>query len=344
MRRDMADATAEGAPNFLFLDVPSADAAAFAAFLNETAPGSTFEALPMLRGRVTAVDGVPASEIDPSPEIAWVLRGDRGLTYASEPGTNTRLVAGEWWPADYAGPPLLSLDTEVADGLGLAIGDTVTLNVLGREITTTIANLREIEWQSFGINFFFVLSPEPLRAAPHVNVVSLTLPGTPSTAEELALLAEIGAAYPAVTAMRVKETVERVNDLIRQISWAILGASSITILTAILVLAGALAAGHHRRLYDAVILKTLGATRRSLLATFAAEYLLLGLATAVFGLAAGALVAWYVVVNIMETPFSFLPLVALAAVAAAVLLTLVLGLAGTWRVLGQKAAPVLRSN
>jgi putative ABC transport system permease protein len=168
--------------------------------------------------------------------------------------------------------------------------------------------------------------------------------GSPTTADELALLNKVGAAYPAVTGMRVKEAVERVNDLIRQISWAVLGASGVTILTAILVLAGALAAGHHRRLYDAVILKTLGATRRSLLASFTAEYLLLGLTTALFGLGAGGLVAWYVVVNIMETEFSFLAPVALAATAAAVFLTLVLGLAGTWRVLGQKAAPVLRSN
>ena len=344
IRRDMAGATAEGAPSFLFLDVPSAQADAFASVLREAAPGSTLTDLPMLRGRVTAVDGVPAAEIEPKPEIAWVLRGDRGLTYASAPPANASLLGGEWWPADYAGPPLLSLDLEVAEGFGLTIGDTLTFNVLGREITATVVNLREIEWQSFAINFFFVLSPEPLRAAPHVDVVSLTMAGSPTTADELALLNKVGAAYPAVTGMRVKEAVERVNDLIRQISWAVLGASSVTILTAILVLAGALAAGHHRRLYDAVILKTLGATRRSLLASFTAEYLLLGLTTALFGLGAGGLVAWYVVVNIMETDFSFLAPVALAATAAAVFLTLVLGLAGTWRVLGQKAAPVLRSN
>ncbi len=344
MRRDMDGATAEGAPNFLFLDVPSADATAFAAFLRETAPGSTLESLPMLRGRVTALRGVPTARIAPPPDLAWVLRGDRGLTFAAEKAAGVTLTAGEWWPADYAGPPLVSIDAEIAEGFGLALGDPLTLNVLGREITATIANFREVEWRAFGINFFFVLSPEPLRAAPHVEVVSLNMPGAPTTADELALLNRVGEAWPAVTGMRIKEAVEHVNDLVRQISWAILGASSVTILTAILVLAGALAAGHHRRLYDAVILKTLGATRRRLLAAFAAEYLLLGLATGIFGLAAGALVAWYVVVNIMETEFSFLPLVAFAATAGAVLLTLVLGLLGTFRVLGQKAAPVLRSN
>lgn len=344
MRADMAGATAEGAPNFLFLDVPSADAPAFAAFLAATSPGSVIEDVPMLRGRVTALDGLRAADITPPPDLAWVLRGDRGLTFASAKPDDVTLAAGEWWPADYAGPPLLSLDAEIAEGFGLAIGDPVTLNVLGREITATIANFRTVEWRAFGINFFFVLSPEPLRAAPHVEVVSLTMPGAPTTADELALLNRVGDAYPAVTGMRIKEAVEHVNDLVRQISWAILGASSVTILTAILVLAGALAAGHHRRLYDAVVLKTLGATRGRLLAAFAAEYLLLGLLTGLFGLAAGALVAWYVVVNIMETAFAFLPLVALASTAGAVLLSLVLGLLGTFRVLGQKAAPVLRSN
>jgi putative ABC transport system permease protein len=124
---------------------------------------------------------------------------------------------------------------------------------------------------------------------------------------------------------------------------AIRGASAITLIAAALVLGGALAAGHRFRVYDAVILKTLGATRRRLLVAYTIEYLLIGAATAIFGVISGSLAAWLIVAQLMHLGFVWLAWPAISSVLAAVAVTVVLGLAGTYAALGQKPAPVLRN-
>ncbi len=154
---------------------------------------------------------------------------------------------------------------------------------------------------------------------------------------------DAGAQFPSVTAIRVREALDRISSILDQLMLAIRVASSIALAASVLVLAGALAAGHRQRLYDAVILKTLGATRGQLLKAFGLEYGLLGLATAVFAVLAGSIAAWGVVAGVMGQPFAVFPMTALAAAFVAVALTIGLGLAGTWRLLGQKAAPVLRN-
>jgi putative ABC transport system permease protein len=255
----------------------------------------------------------------------------------------SKVVAGDWWPADYDGPPLVSLDSDVAKGLGIGVGDTIVVNVLGRDVSAKVANLREVEWQSLALDFVLVYSPDTFKGAPQTHLATLTLPSGGTTEREAELLKAASAAYPAVTALRVKEAIDRVDNLLGEIVWAILAASSITLGTAVLVLAGALAAAQHRRLYDAVVLKTLGATRRRLIGVFGLEYLLLGLATAVFGVLAGSLAAWFVLTQMMQSSFVLLPGVALGTAAFSVAVTVGFGLAGTWRVLGAKAAPVLRN-
>jgi putative ABC transport system permease protein len=142
--------------------------------------------------------------------------------------------------------------------------------------------------------------------------------------------------------VRVKDALDVVNELVGQLATAIRAAAAVALIASILVLAGALAAGNRARVHDAVVLKTLGATRSTLMRAFSYEYLMLGLATAVFALLAGGVAAWFVVSRIMTLPSSFLPDVAVMTVATALVLTVGIGLAGTWRILGQKAAPVLR--
>ena len=297
----------------------------------------------MLRGRLTAIAGVPADKVAAEPNARWVLEGDRGITFAAEAPPQSTVSDGTWWAKDYDGPPLVSFEADVARGLHLKRGDTVTVNVLGREIAATIANFRTVEWQSLSINFVMVFSPNTFRGAPFANLATLTFPDGGTLDEELSLLRKVSEAFPAVTAIRVKEALETANGIVERISWAVRGASAITLAASVLVLGGAFAAGRRRRIHDAVILKTLGATRARLVAAFSLEFLLIGLATAVFGLAAGALAAWFVLANVMEIGFVFLPGPALAAAAIALALTLGFGLLGTWRALGQKAAPVLRN-
>ena len=215
---------------------------------------------PMLRGRVVAVKGVPADKVNASPESNWALRGDRGLTYAETLPEGSKLVEGEWWPADYDGPPLVSLVDEIANGIGVKIGDEITVNVLGREITAKVANLRQVNWRSFGINFVMVFSPNTLKGAPHSHIVTVEMNG----GDEAQLLNRMARAYPSVTAVRVKDAIDMVSGLLGQMLVAIRGANVLTLLTGVLVLAGALAAGLSERLYEAVVLKTYGASKRQL--------------------------------------------------------------------------------
>jgi putative ABC transport system permease protein len=342
LRQQFTAALPAKAPAFYFLDIPSNDSARFDAFVQKLAPDAKLEEVPMLRGRIVSANGIAADDLKPKPDAAWVLQSDRGLSYTEDVPAGSRVVAGEWWGKDYDGPPVVSLEQRIADGLGLKIGDPMVINVLGRNITAKISNLRKVDWESLGINFVLVFPPSVFRGAPHTRMATLTYPNGSTTAQEGAIIKASAEAFPAITAVRVKDALETIGALIGNLVLGIRAASGVTLLAAALVLGGALAAGHRHRVYDAVILKTLGATRQRLLTAYVIEYLLIGGATAVFGVLAGSLAAWLIVTELMNLSFTWLPLPALAATLAAMVVTVVLGLLGTFRALGQKPAPVLR--
>jgi putative ABC transport system permease protein len=331
------------APSFYFLDIPSGEAQRFDTFLRAQAPAAKLEEVPMLRGRIISARGVPAEKLKPSDDAAWVLRSDRGITYSDEVPKGSRLVEGRWWPPAYDGPPLVSFEKRIADGLGLKLGDMVTVNVLGRNITARIANLRQVNWHSLSINFVMVFSSDAFRGAPHTRLATLTYPNGGTPAQEGALVGAVAGAFPMVTVLRVKEALEAIGSIVANLVLAIDGASAVTLLAAALVLGGALAAGHRHRVYDAVILKTLGATRARLIGAYAIEYLLLGAATTLFGAISGSFAAWLIVSDLMHLRFAWQPWPALAAALGAVAVTVALGLIGTFSALGQKPASVLRN-
>ena len=343
LRRQLTSDLPEQAPSFFFVDVQTSEIDQFQKLVTTAAPDADFVRVPMLRGRITKMKGISAANYDAPPEASWVLRGDRGITYDAKLPSNSELVTGKWWPENYQGKPQVSFAAELAQNLDLKVGDTVTVNVLGREITAEIANTRTVEWQSLSINFVMVFSPNTFAGAPHPHLATLTFPDGGSRDEEMAILREVTKAHPTVTAIRVKDALTMVNDLVGKLALAIRAAASITLIASILVLAGALASGHRHRIYDAVILKTLGATRKRLIAAFGLEYLLIGLATAVFGVIAGSIAAWAVLTGVMNMRFSFIAETAALSAFGALVVTLAFGLYGTWRVLGEKPAPVLRN-
>jgi putative ABC transport system permease protein len=343
LRSQISGNLPERAPNFFFVDIQNDVIRDFSKLVEERAgPEGKLQAVPMLRGRIVELNGRDVASMELPPEGAWVLRGDRGITYADSLPENSTLTEGEWWSPDYAGEPLVSFSAEEAGEIGLKIGDTVTINVLGRNITARIANLRQVQWESLAINFVMVFSPNTFAGAPHAWLATLTLPGADG-AKEATILREVTRAFPAVTTVRVKDAIDLVNRLIGQLATAIRAAAAVALIASVLVLGGALAAGNRARVHDAVVLKMLGATRRTLIGAFSIEYFILGAATAVFALLAGGVAAWFVVSQIMSLPWQILPGVAAGTLAAALVLTVGFGLAGTWRVLGQKAAPVLRN-
>ena len=343
LHREFAAALPEQAPSFFFLDIPAAAADRFDAFVHQQSPGSTLERAPMLRGRIVAANGVKAEDLKPADQSRWVLQGDRGITYANAAPAGSRIVAGQWWSADYSGEPLVSLESRTAKDFDLKIGDTITVNVLGRNITARIANLRAVDWENLGINFVLVFSPGAFNGAPHTDIATLTFADGGGIPEETALIKALADTFPTVTALRVKDALDAVDAVVTKLVLALRGASAITLVAAVLVLGGALAASQRFRIYDAVVLKTLGATRARLTAAYALEYLLIGLATVIFAVAAGSFAADLVVTRVMEFPFIWVAGAAIGAALAALFITVALGLAGTLRALGRKPAEVLRN-
>jgi putative ABC transport system permease protein len=330
----------EQAPSFFFIDIQPDQVAEFDKLVAAT-PGVTQVArVASLRGRITQLNGVPVEKAVVAPEAQWTIQSERGLTYAATPPRGSRIVAGEWWPADYHGPPLVSMDAEIARGMALKLGDTITVNVLGRDVTATIANLREIDWTSLGINFVLVFSPGMLEAAPQTHIATARTP----PGEEAALERAVTDRFPNVSAIAVKDALAALSEIVAAIGTALRATAAITLAAGTLVLAGAVAAGQRRRVYEAVVLKVLGATRSDVTRAFLIEYGILGLTTAAIAAALGTLAAYLVLTRVMHQDWVFMPgaLVSTAVIATA--LTLGIGYAGTWKALGAKAAPFLRNE
>jgi putative ABC transport system permease protein len=327
------------APAFFFIDIQPDQLAGFAELVRAT-PGAHFDQVPMMRARITRLNGVPVEEAAVAPEAQWALRSDRGLTYAESLPSGSRLAAGEWWPPDYRGPPLVSFDAALAQGMGLKVGDTLSVNLLGRDITAVIANLRAIEWERLGINFAMVFAPGTLEEAPQTHLAAAYLP----KAEEEGLARAVTERFPNISAIHVREALAAVDRIIGMIGNAVRLTALVTVAAGTLVLGGAVAAGHHRRVYDAVVLKVLGATRGAIARVFLIEHGLVGALAAVFAGALGTLAAYFLVTRLMKIGWVFLPVPLLWTVALATLLTMVLGFAGTWRAIGAAPAPYLRNE
>ncbi len=330
---------AEHAPADFFIDIQPDQLAGFEEIVHAV-PGASFDQVPMLRGRITQLNGTPVEAAKVAPEAQWALRSDRGLTYAAMLPEGSRLASGAWWPADYHGPPLVSFDAELARGMGLALGDTLTVNLLGRDITARIASLRQIDWARLGISFAIVFAPGTLEAAPQTHLAAVYV----TRAEEEALVRRVTERFPNVSAIPVREALAAVARVVATIGTAIRLVALVTLAAGILVLGGAVAAGHRRRVYDAVVLKVLGATRGALAVAFLIEHGLVGLLTALVAAALGTLAAYALVTGPLKSEWVFLPAPLLAIAGGAVLLTLALGFAGTWRALGAKPAAYLRNE
>ena len=341
LSRQINETIPEEAPGFYFIDIQPRQVAEFNALLGEFPGVTDVQTVPMLRGRLMKLNGTSVKTIKPPPELAWILRGDRGLTWSRRPPVHgSRMVAGEWWPTDYKGPPLVSFDARAAAGFGLEVGDTLTVNVLGREVTARIANLREIDWTTLSINFVMIFSPGLLEGAPQANIA--TAKTDPTT--ELTLERTVTDRFPNVSAIRVKEIMEGIADILDRLGTAVRAIAAIAVLAGALVLAGAIAATHRRRVHDAVLLKVLGATRRDILATYLVEFGLLGVVTSVVAAIIGSVAAWAVIEFVMRASWTFIPWAVATTALLCLCITLAFGFVGTWRALGHKAAPVLRNE
>ncbi|MEP9401346.1 ABC transporter permease [Sphingomonas silueang] len=326
------------APALFALDVPPEREGAFRDTIANIQPGAAVQTVPLMRGTITAYGTTRVADLKTIPEGAWALRGERGLTFAALPPPGSEIVRGRWWPAGYAGPPLVSIDERMAQALNLKLGDPLTISVAGQERSARIASFRKIAWDTMGFNFVMVFSPNALSDVPHNLAATVTMP----PGRERAVTRALAGGFPSTSVVEVREVIGQVQTIVSQMATAIAAAAGIAILAGIAVLVGAITAARETRTYDSVILKTLGATRGQILATQALEYAVLaailsGLAAAI-GLGAG----WYVVVELFG--FDWLPdygaVAATLAIGAGV--TVGIGLLGALPILSARPARALR--
>jgi putative ABC transport system permease protein len=341
---DLEQRLPEAAPDYFLLDIPRADYAGLDAQIKRDVPGATLIEAPMLRGRIIAIKGTPVEELRFPSDAQWVLNSDRGLTYAETVPEGSHVTQGTWWAKDYEGPPLVSFEDETAKKLGIAIGDSVTINVLGRNITAKVASLRSVKWESIALNFLMVFSPNTLKGAPHNLLATVRLPQGTERGIENSMVREIGKSYPAVSFIRVRDAIEQFGKIFSKVMVAVQVAGSVTLFAGALVLAGALVTAQRRRIVEAVILKTIGARRRQIITAHAIEYALLALVAGVVAIGLGSVIAWVAVTRILEADFVFSLNAVFATLGTALALIAVFGGFGTWSILRAPAVSVLRSE
>ena len=330
----------EEAPAFFFIDIQPGQVTEFDKIVKSIEGTNGLKRMPSLRGRIVKIDGVAVEKVTIAKETQWAINGDRALTSSAIPTEGSKIIKGKWWPENYSGPPVISLDASLAKGFGIDIGDTLTLNVLGREIEGTITSLREIDWRSLRFDFAIIFAPGPLEGAPHTHIAAVE---APAEIEEI-LENAVSSRFANITSIRVREALEAASNILKGIAGAISGTSLITIFAGGLVLAGIIAAGQRRRIYESVVFKVLGATRTRLLKAYTFEYGILGMATGIIATAIGTFTAWAVIVFLMRISWIFLPQVVAITVFVCLFVTVAAGYLGTWKALGEKASTHLRNK
>ncbi len=332
----------ERAPAFFFLDIQASQHDDFFGLLDETPGVTRVDKMPYLRGVITRIRDQRPEDALLDPDAEWMIDGDRAFTYSTTAPENAELVAGTWWPEDYDGPPLLSIHEDVASSFGLEIGETITMRILGREIVGEVYNVRQLEWESMQLNFAIMLSPQPLRAAPHTYISTLELEH--SSDGEYQLQDRIAERFPNVTVVRIKDVLDRASSHMAHARDAARGVSLITVLAGILVLAGVVMSENRRRAYESVLLKTLGASRRYVFGAYAIEYLIQGLITASIATAIGILASWSVLTLLMGWNWTFIPTGAALTAAFGLTASMLIGLLGVYKALKHKPLRYLRNE
>ena len=337
LRASFSDELPEVAPSYFFVDIQPDQIDGFKARLDGDKDVRKVDSAPMLRGVITQINGENAEDVAGGH---WVVRGDRGVTYAAALPEGSDITEGAWWPEDYAGPPLMSFAAEEGAEIGLKLGDTVTVNILGRDITATIASFRNVSWETGGIGFVMTMNPSALQGAPHSWISTVYA----SPESEAKILRDLATMYPNITAIRIRDVIDQVIEVVNGISAATRYAAIATLVTGFLVLIGAALAGERARTYEAAVLKTVGATRTRILWSFALRAALLGLAAGIVALAAGILSGWAVTTFVMEGDYMVIWSNAFLIIGGGVMASLVAGLAFAIKPLAAKPARVLRAR
>ena len=340
LRSQIAEGLPKEAPSFFLIDIQTHEKDTLASTITTIDPQASFESLPMVRGRITHVNGVESNKAAIKNDAKWAIRSDRGLTYSAEMPAGSTLVEGKWWPKDYAGEPLISFDAKLAEGMGLTLGDSLTITILGREFTAKIANLRSINWATMRMNFAIIFSPGVLEGAPQTHLATLRL----DEAKESDFVKMMGERFTGVSIVRLRDSLKQVEAMLTTTSRVILLVAGFTVFSGILVMASAILSTTERRRYDTVILKVLGASKRQIITIYALEFILLAACTAVLSLGLGTIAAWGVMQLMIFKSFTVFPVIMISTVILSVITLLIVGLYAVRGVFNTRPLALLRNE
>jgi putative ABC transport system permease protein len=329
------------APSLFLIDIQPGQKDDFLSFLASKEYVSHLSSQPMVRGRISKINGTPVSKINIDSDARWAIESDRGLTYAAIPPENAAIAEGTWWRSGYKGKPLVSLDRKLARGMGLEIGDTLTVNILGREVTAEIVNLRDINYINFQINFALIFTPGALESFSPSYIATLRINGDQN---ESTLVREMASRFPNISTVRIKDSIVQIRGLIDHISAALRLCAIVVLLSGILVLASALAATLDKRVYDMVVLKVLGARRADIIKMFLTEWLLLACLTSIISCLLGSIGAWLILERLDWMKFTLIPGAVIYTVTLALVFITVTGFAIHTRIFNTKASTILRNE
>ncbi len=336
MVRHLDTTLADAAPDLVLLNLAPEEGGRFDSEMSASTDIQRWKRVPFLHARITRIGGQHVSERGVPAEMAFIIRGDRGLSWRESPPEGG-IVAGAWWPAGYDGPPLLSLDQRVARRLGVGIGDSLTLTILGSPLEARIANLRVVDWSGLDIDFPILLSP-PRETPQHREIAALWI----EAGKLRQVQTRLARLFPDAPSLQVGEIVALLATFSAGAGAVLMAASAATGIAALLVLGGSVSASQRQRLREAVLLKVLGATRGQVLTASAIEFLLAGLVTAAMALLLGNLVAWAAMRELLD--FRLVLGAAMPWIALALALVAGIGWLAAWLALAQPAAPVLRQD
>jgi len=329
------------APSLFLIDIQPQQKDAFLAMLAADASVSDVSSQPMIRGRIAKINGVEVSNTRIAADAKWAVESDRGFTYSATAPANSPLAEGQWWPADYHGKPLVSLDRKLARGMGIGIGDRLTVNVLGRDIEMEIANLRDINYISFQINFALILSPGAIEDIPATYIATARVS---DAAHEAALIRAIAKTTPNVSAVRIKDSIDQITAMVSHIAFALRLCALVSLVSGVLVLASALAATLDTRVYDMVVLKVLGARKADIIKMFMCEWLLLAGITALIACVLGVGGAWLILLRLDWVKLQLLPWPMIETVLLALAFVTLTGFVIHTRIFNTRASSVLRNE
>lgn len=337
LRGAIANDMPDVAPSFFVVDIQTGQLPAFRQRIENDPEVTRVQLAPMLRGMITEINGYPAIEVAGDH---WVISGDRGITYSERPPDGTVVTEGTWWPEGYDGEPQISFSADEAEELGLNLGDRLTVNVLGRPITGVITSFREVDFSTAGMGFVLVMNPDAISTAPHTHLATIYA----NSSAEADILRDLSNGFPNITVIRVKEVIVRVAEILGSISLAVTYGALASVVTGAVVLVGSAAATERSRSYEAALLKTLGASRLSVLMNFSLRSIVMGTAAGLVAVATGSIAGWSVMTFLMETPYRFETTSAFVVIVGGIVVTLLSGMFFSLRSMAVRPARVLRTR